>query len=122
MTCRNCKRVPFKYTDFANVYENVLSCFVVPVASVARENCQPRDAVREGVRASSIRAETADEMPPASFEEEEDGSRANPVADVWVFEEFVGAVEDEENYLVGGWGCYSIVFDVGARRDLLVET
>lgn len=109
MTCRNCKRVPFKYTDFANVYENVLSCFVVPVGAVARENCQPRDAVGEGVGASSIRAETADEMPPASFEEEEDGSGADPVADVWVFEEFVGAVEDEENYLVGGLGCYLIV-------------
>lgn len=114
--------MPLEYTDFANVYENVLSCFVVPVASVARENCQPRDAVGEGVGASSIWAETADEMPPASFEEEEDGSGADPVADVWVFEEFVGAVEDEENYLVGGWGCYLIVFDVGARRDLLVET
>lgn len=106
MTCRNCKRVPFKSTDFANVYENVLSCFVVPVGSVARENCQPRDAVREGVGASSIRPETADEMPPASFEEEEDGSGPDPVADVWVFEEFVGAVEDEENYLFGEWGCY----------------
>lgn len=106
MTCRNCKRVPLKYTDFANVYENVLSCFVVPVGSVARENCQSCDSVGEGVRASSIRSETADEMPPASFEEEEDGSGADPVADVWVFEEFVGAVEDEENYLVGEWGCY----------------
>lgn len=69
IACRDCKRVPLEITDFANVYENVLSCFVVPIGSVAGEDGESSDAVGEGIGASSVGAETADQMSPASFEE-----------------------------------------------------